>query len=116
MDVNQKPKEIGKGGTRTKKDGTKQACKKRKKPSSEALEAARIAKKEENIAIGICPFYRQDRGCGKLSCEGANFRFPDVEARREFVYRFCAHPEGYKDCPLRIMLEHYYERKYASHE
>lgn len=116
MNENQKPKADGKDGAAVGTDGAKRTYKKRKKPSPEAKEAVRVAKKEENIAIGICPFYKQDRGCGRLSCEGANFRFPDVEARREFVYRFCAHPEGYKDCPLRIMLEHYYERKYASHE
>ena len=116
MNENQKPQAVGKGGDTAIEKNTPKTYKKRKKLSPEAKEAARVAKKEENIAIGICPFYKQDRGCGRLSCEGASFRFPDVEARREFVYRFCAHPEGYKDCPLRITLEHYYERKYASHE
>jgi hypothetical protein len=70
----------------------------------------------ENTAIGICPFFRQDRGRGRISCEGAQLTFPDKESRREFVYRLCAHPEGYKNCPLQIALEHYYERKYAQNE
>ena len=70
----------------------------------------------ENTAIGICPFFRQDRGRGRISCEGAQLTFPDKESRREFVYRLCAHPEGYKNCPLQIALEHYYERKSAQNE
>ncbi len=82
----------------------------------EEVEMREKAKRDENIAVGICPFYRQDRGDGRLSCEGANFHFPDKEARREYVYRLCAHPEGYKSCPLQEALEHYYERKYAKDE
>lgn len=72
--------------------------------------------RDENTAIGICPFFQQDRGNGRVSCEGAQLKFPDKEARREFVYRLCAHPDGYKECPLRVALEHYYERKYAQNE
>ena len=72
--------------------------------------------KEENVAIGICPFFLQDRGNGRVSCEGASLKFPDREARREFVYRLCAHPEGYKECRMRMALEHYYERKYEKDE
>lgn len=78
--------------------------------------AAEEARREENIAVGICPFFKSDRECGRVSCEGANFHFPDKEARREFVYRFCAHPDGYKECPLQTTLNHYYERKYAQNE
>ena len=72
--------------------------------------------REENIAVGICPFFLQDRGNGRVSCEGASLKFPDKEARREFVYRLCAHPDGYKACRMRMALEHYYERKYTDHE
>ena len=70
----------------------------------------------EETQVGICPYFKKDRGKGRLSCEGAVLRFPDVLARREYVYRFCAHPEGYKDCPLKITMDHFYERKYAHHE
>lgn len=73
-------------------------------------------RREENIMIGICPFYGQERGNGRVSCEGASFHFPDKVARREYLYTYCAHPEGYKKCPLKIALEHYYERKYAENE
>ena len=88
---------------------------KRKENSISAEEAARLAR-EENVAVGICPFFLQDRGNGRVCCEGASLKFPDKEARREFVYRLCAHPEGYKECRMRIALEHYYERKYEDHE
>jgi len=63
----------------------------------------------------ICPYFKKDRGKGRLSCEGAIFHFPDNLARREYVYRFCAHPEGYRDCPLKTTMDHFYERKYADH-
>jgi hypothetical protein len=70
---------------------------------------------EVDINIGICPYFKRDRGNGRVSCEGASFRFPDRLARREYLYRFCAHPEGYKLCPLKVALDHYYERKYDYH-
>ena len=71
---------------------------------------------EEEIHVGVCPYFKKDRGKGHINCEGANFRFPDRLARREYVYRFCAHPTGYKECPLKIAMDHFYERKYAYHE
>ena len=74
------------------------------------------ARREENVTIGICPFFKQDRGGGRVSCEGANFHFPDKESRREYVYRLCADPQGYKSCPLQTALNGYYERKYAQNE
>ena len=47
-------------------------------------------------------------------CECARFRFPDKEARREIVYRFCAHPTDYKKCVIyEVMNRYYYERKYG---
>lgn len=70
---------------------------------------------EVDINIGICPYFRRDRGNGRINCEGASFRFPDKLARREYLYRFCAHPDGYKACPLKVALDHYYERKYDYH-
>lgn len=104
------------GTAPSKREGTKNPTVRRPKPTPEEAEAADLARREENITIGICPFFKQDRGKGCVSCEGANFRFPDPEARREYVYRFCADPKGYRECPLQIALQHYYERKYAQHE
>ncbi len=70
----------------------------------------------EDMRVGICPYYVRDRGKGLVYCECARFRFPDAGARREILYRFCAHPTGYKSCALKVALDHYYERKYAYHE
>ncbi len=70
----------------------------------------------EDMQVGICPYYVRDRGKGLIYCECARFRFPDALTRREIVYRFCAHPTGYRNCALKVALDHYYERKYACHE
>lgn len=121
----QSPKEIGNGGGKAPRKGGAASRPKAVKETKKALSQNEIkedeetrgeARRDQNRAIGICPFFKQDRGCGRVSCEGASFHFPDAEARREYVYRFCAHPEGYKDCPLQVTLDHYYERKYAHHE
>ena len=72
---------------------------------------------EENESReGICPYFTRERSHGVVSCECARLKFPDRESRREIVYRFCAHPEGYKACMLKQALDHDYERKYAQHE
>lgn len=76
----------------------------------------REAEEDASNRHGICPYYKKERGGGHVNCEGATFRFPDRLARREYVYRFCAHPVGYKECPLKIAMDHFYERKYACHE
>lgn len=61
----------------------------------------------------ICPYFIRDRGQGIIYCECANFHFPDKLARREYVYTFCGHPTGYKRCPIKRAMDHFYERKYA---
>lgn len=65
---------------------------------------------------GICPYFARERSHGVVTCECARLKFPDRDSRREIVYRYCAHPEGYKACMLKQALDHYYERKYARHE
>ena len=67
---------------------------------------------EVDIHVGICPYYNRERGQGVVYCEAARLKFPDRDARREIVYRFCAHPDGYKACMLKQALDHFYERKY----
>lgn len=62
---------------------------------------------------GMCPYFRKEHSGGKVYCECATLRFPDKEARREIVYRFCAHPTGYNACPLKQAMDGYYERMYA---
>lgn len=73
------------------------------------------AQTEQDLHEGICPYFYRDRGKGIVYCECAKFRFPDKESRREILYRYCAHPEGYKSCMLKQALDHHYERKYDSH-
>ncbi len=68
------------------------------------------------LGEGICPYYIRDRGKSGLYCECARLRFPDTLSRREIVYRYCAHPTGYKTCMIKQALDHYYERKYEIHE
>ena len=31
---------------------------------------------EVDVHVGICPYFKKDRGKGRLNCEGATFRFP----------------------------------------
>ncbi|MBQ5725411.1 MAG: hypothetical protein IIV80_04585 [Clostridia bacterium] len=61
----------------------------------------------------ICPYYKREDYRGTIYCECARLRFPDKQSRREIVYRFCAHPEGYRVCPFKMALDGYYERRYA---
>ena len=74
----------------------------------------RTEEKEDDRAWreGVCPYYQRDRGHGHIYCEGTVFRFPDIRARREFVYAYCAHPAGFGQCPLKQVMDHYYERKF----
>ncbi|MBE6559453.1 MAG: hypothetical protein E7661_10685 [Ruminococcaceae bacterium] len=72
-----------------------------------------MQRKDSELCVGICPYYLRDRGNGMVYCECARFRFPDKLARREIVYGFCAHPENYKKCAFKQMMDHFYERKYS---
>ncbi len=72
--------------------------------------------RDADLKVGICPYYLRNRGKGLVYCECARFRFPDAASCREILYRFCAHPTGYKSCVLKIAMDNYYERKYEEHE
>ena len=80
-----------------------------------AVSASSVAE-EQDLHEGICPYFDRDRGKGVVYCECARFKFPDKGSRREIIYRYCAHPEGYKLCMIKQALDHYYERKYARHD
>ena len=61
-----------------------------------------------------CPFYireRKYRGRYILNCEGGRIELPDNETRRTMVYRSCAHPDGWKNCPVAVALFDYYDRR-----
>lgn len=85
-------------------------------PSAVRPNRSRASEAEQETHLGICPYFCRERSHGVVYCEGARLKFPDRDARREILYRFCAHPEGYKTCMLKQALDHYYERKYANHE
>ncbi|MBQ3022738.1 MAG: hypothetical protein IJD91_05410 [Clostridia bacterium] len=57
-----------------------------------------------------CPFYKRDNYL-KLSCEGASLKFPDKDARSEFLLGYCANSYNWRKCPIAHCLENYYFRK-----
>lgn len=64
-------------------------------------------------SIAVCPYFTRDYGSSlRVSCECARFKFPDKETRREIFYGLCAHPEGYKTCPIKVAMDHHYSRLY----
>lgn len=81
--------------------------------SAEETRSVAYHKQPVESMVGICPYYIKERGHGSLSCECARLRFPDTLARREIVYTFCGHPKGYRVCPFKVAMDHYYERKYT---
>ena len=56
-----------------------------------------------------CPFYVREikvKGLRRgIECEGATIRFECKEARREFVFPWCASVGGYEECPIYKALE-----------
>ena len=64
-----------------------------------------------------CPYYYKEtskdkNGIYKVYCEGSVLKFPDIKARRDFIYIHCAHPNGYKSCPIYQYMDSFYKRKY----
>lgn len=54
----------------------------------------------------FCPFWRSEK-VSELSstCEGAALVFTSNAVRRAYVYGYCAHPEGWKSCPIYKILQ-----------
>ncbi len=57
-----------------------------------------------------CPFFKKDASL-KLSCEAATIKFPDRDARSEFILGYCANNYAWRKCPIAHCLENYYFRK-----
>lgn len=57
-----------------------------------------------------CPFYRKNDSL-KLLCEGGIIKFPDKEARKEYVTDYCANSINWHKCSICHSLENYYERR-----
>ena len=65
---------------------------------------------KDTAALIMCPFFvREEKGF--LYCEVCRFKFKSALMRREIVYGFCAHPEGYKNCEIYRATCRYYERR-----
>lgn len=65
-----------------------------------------------------CPFYLKEgykdkNGLRRLYCDGAVLKFPDIEARRSYVYTLCAHPTGYKTCIIYKYMYEFFMKKYS---
>ena len=57
-----------------------------------------------------CPFFEKERKL-KLTCEGGVLKFPDADARSEFLLGYCSHAHAWRKCPIAHCLENYYYRK-----
>ncbi len=57
-----------------------------------------------------CPFYKKHNGLN-FRCEGATIKFPDKDARSEFLLGYCANNYNWRRCPIAHCLENYYFRK-----
>lgn len=60
---------------------------------------------------GACPYYQYEKA-GVTYCECAKLKFPDKEARRGFLYAYCAHPRDFERCPFKTVMDGYYERRF----
>lgn len=86
------------------------------KPQAPIAQDTETSMTLSDLHMAICPYYRRDRGKGRVYCECSHFKFPDKIVRREIVYRFCAHPTGYKACMLKQAMDGYYDRKEEGRE
>ena len=59
-----------------------------------------------------CPFFKRQEAL-TFNCEGATIKFPDKEARREYLESYCANPINWKRCSLAHCMENYDEREDA---
>lgn len=57
-----------------------------------------------------CPFFKDERKL-KLTCEGGVLKFPDADARSEFVLEYCANNYSWRKCSIAHCLENYYFRE-----
>jgi len=57
-----------------------------------------------------CPFFKRNEYL-RLSCECAAIKFPDREARKEYLECYCANPVNWKKCSMAHCMENYYDRK-----
>ncbi|MBQ7357416.1 MAG: hypothetical protein IJW65_01630 [Clostridia bacterium] len=63
---------------------------------------------------GMCPYLKNTKKSDGAVCECATFRFPDKQARRDVLYGYCGHPDAWRGCMFKVVMDSYYERKFAS--
>ena len=66
---------------------------------------------EESRGDIYCPYFISEQGL-RFSCESCKIYFKDKQQRRDLVYEYCGHPQKYKECTIKQILDKYYERKY----
>ena len=65
---------------------------------------------------GMCPYLKDAKDSSRTVCECARFTFPDRVARRDVLYGYCGHPSGWKNCTFKVVMDRFYDRKFASEE
>lgn len=56
-----------------------------------------------------CPYWHKDKS-DRVTCEAGTVRFPDKQAREEYIKQFCAGRErSWEQCSLAQMMETYYK-------
>ena len=79
------------------------------------VKSRKTRRKEYKMAFaGMCPYLKEARDSDRTICECARFTFPDRVARREVLYGFCGHPDNWKECTFKAIMDHYYDRKYST--
>ncbi len=63
---------------------------------------------------GVCPYLKNIKDANTTVCECARFTFPDREAKRDVLYRYCGHTDAWKECPFKMVMDKYYDRKYSA--
>ena len=62
---------------------------------------------------GMCPYLKNIKKSDGALCECARFTFPDKQARRDVLYGFCGHPDAWRGCMFKQVMDRYYDRKFA---
>ena len=62
---------------------------------------------------GMCPYLKNTKQSDGAVCECARFTFPDKQSRRDVLYGYCGHPDAWRKCMFKLIMDRYYDRKYA---
>ena len=57
-----------------------------------------------------CPFYKRDSYL-KLGCECATIKFPDMEARTQYMRQYCGNHINWPKCSIAHCMQNYYDRE-----